>query len=159
MEGIFRKPGIDTSLQKIKLNGVPYDIKILVGGITFTAHKIILCSNSLVLRNILTQDTDDKYKEEIELKWVDPLYFAIILLYMYENYIKLDSENITDILRIADYLEMDDVRKFCLSVLERFFSPENALNFFQTSHLYNDGILKEKARDIIFNNFLNYKIC
>ena len=94
MEETFKKPDVHSlqkSMKDLYDQGLFTDIKINVGGVIFSAHKPVLYSNSTTLKNMLTNETADKYKEEIELKGLDVEYFKPVLHYMYTETIKKTS--------------------------------------------------------------------
>jgi len=85
---IYVRPGTDvmkTTMIELHEKGLFCDIRLNVGGTVFATHKPILYLNSPVLRNMLTLETADKYKDVLELKGVDPEFFKLILPYMYSE--------------------------------------------------------------------------
>ena len=155
MEEVYKRSdahGLQKTMRELYDEGLFTDIKLNVGGVIFKAHKPVLYSNSPMLKSMLTKETADKYKEEIELKGLDPHYFGEVLLYMYTETITIRSKNIIGILKTADYLEINELRQFCLSILENYLTPDNALEFFQTAHLLNNAALKMKSRSMIFEH-------
>jgi len=155
---IYVRPGTDvmkTTMIELHEKGLFCDIRLNVGGTVFATHKPILYLNSPVLRNMLISETTDKYKEEIHLKDVDPGDFQLILRYMYTGQLSVTSANIMGIMKVSDYLEMSEIVKFCLSLLERFLDKDNALELFQYAHIFGGSGMKSKCRKKIFDNLLS----
>jgi len=128
------------------------DIKLNVEGTIFAVHKPILYHYSPMLKGMLTDETRDEYEETIVLKDVELKYFKEILKYMYTGQFEVEQDNIIGLLKTADYFQIEDLKRFCLSTLQTFLATENAIEYFLTGRLYNDDKLMNSSAELIWNN-------
>ena len=159
MGEIFTKPDVHSlqkSMKELFDNNIFTDIKLNVGGTIFSVHKCVLYCNSPMLKNMLTSETADKYKEEIELKELDVDNFRLVLHYMYTEKIKITRQNVVGILTICDYLEMQDLRQFCLSILEKILDSKNAIEIRNKGNYEKCLMVKQQNR---VNNLCIIKQC
>ncbi|XP_064603203.1 uncharacterized protein LOC135468734 [Liolophura sinensis] len=93
------------------------DVELMLNGLTFTAHKAILSLWSPYFLSMFTCDMREKTTREIDLTesvvLEDDNVFGFILDYMYTGSLVVTADNIEDILRISDFLLLDDVKEYC----------------------------------------------
>jgi len=130
------------------------DVTFRVGDCLFPVHKCVLFWNSPVLERMLSHDTMDKYKDEIELKDLDEISFRLVLDYLYSGEIVITSENVIGILRVCDYLEMASLRSFCVSFLSKILKPDTAVEVHQLAYWFNEDLLKNEAQKVIAENLI-----
>ena len=78
--------------------------------------------------------------------------FKKILEYMYTMKIAVSEDDVFSILSAADYFLIKEVWQFCLSALQTFLTPSNAVEYFQAAHFYNDERLMQSTSVCISNN-------
>ena len=133
------------------------DIIVRLNGKEFQAHRVILFTNSPMFRNMLTCETKEKYEQVIELKcdtvYIDEDSFAILLEYMYTNSMKLNSSNVLGVLRMADYLAMEEPKQSCFLFLSKVINSKNVLALYKVAYYYNKNELLYMAVPIIWQHF------
>lgn len=126
------------------------DIVLCVEGRRFQLHKRLLSDKSPVLRNLFTADTADKHKQEIELKGVGAQGFELLVEFFYKNQLTVTYLNVIDVIVVADYLQVVELREFCFSFLASSICCSNAVPAYRLALLHNDETLLKKTLDYIF---------
>jgi len=107
------------------------DVTIRVtAGQTFAAHRCVLAASSPKLRSLVSLTASHgKLKSVILLKSLTVCGFEPVLEYIYTGELKLDVENIDEVLATACYLELPDIVELCkrmssdVSALSKCTSP------------------------------------
>ena len=120
-------PGNQALLKELFTQKLFSDLKLKVGDKRLPVHKAILCINSPYFRNMLTAETSDKYKDEIELKDVDIVGVKLVLSYMYSGKLDLTTnDNAHKVISVANYFLMDSLKNKCSEVLLNAIAPSTA---------------------------------
>lgn len=91
----------DNLVSALFLNGEYSDVQLVVEGVSFPAHRIILASRSQYFRALLFGGMKETSQSEIELKAAPTVAFKILLKYIYSGrmtLVDLKEETILDIL-------------------------------------------------------------
>ena len=140
------------TMQQMKDDKILTDIVLKVAGKLYPAHKLVICANSPMLRNMFTVDTNDKFKAEIELQDLHEEGFKLVFNYMYIQEILLTLQNIDGVLMVSDYFGIETLKQCCLSFLQKNLNKENAVSAYQNSYLYCNEELQKEASAIILND-------
>ncbi|XP_061456735.1 zinc finger and BTB domain-containing protein 40 isoform X2 [Rhineura floridana] len=89
------------------------DCSILVGTMHFRAHKLVLAAASVLFRSVL----DDTDTVSIDASVVAPDEFALLLEMIYTGKLPPGKHNFTNIISVADSLQMFDVAVSCKTLL------------------------------------------
>lgn len=151
-------PGDEILLKELFDTHLFSDLKLKVGSEIYPVHKAVLFFNSPFFKNLLTTETSDRYKEEIELIDVDVEGFKLVLNYIYSGKIDLTSENVYNVISVANYFQMDSLKNKCSEVLLKVISRTTAVDVFQAAFLYDIEKLKIYAKDKIIEDDISEKI-
>ncbi|XP_071163525.1 uncharacterized protein [Mytilus edulis] len=93
------------------------DITLVINGKKFSAHRSILGLWSPYFLSMFTCDMREKSLEEIDLSESlvldDDDVFGLVLDYMYTGSLTICIENVEAVLRISNFLLLDDVKEYC----------------------------------------------
>ncbi|KAM6240962.1 LOW QUALITY PROTEIN: zinc finger and BTB domain-containing protein 40 [Porphyrio hochstetteri] len=95
-----------------------WDCTIFIGNVRFGAHKVVLGAASLLFRSLL--DSTDTIS--IDASVVTPEEFALLLEMMYSGKLPLGKHNFTQVISVADSLQMFDVAVSCKNLLRDLIS-------------------------------------
>ncbi|VVC33018.1 BTB/POZ domain,SKP1/BTB/POZ domain,BTB/Kelch-associated [Cinara cedri] len=96
------------------------DITLVVGGISYPAHRFMLCISSDVFETMLMSSKwSDSHQEVIELQEVQQCIeiFPIFLQYFYTGVISLEQSNIMPIIVLADKYNVKDLTVLCVEYM------------------------------------------
>lgn len=104
-------------LLKQRDSGELCDVEINLNGRLFYAHRAILSLWSPYFMSMFTCDMKEKLTNVLDLSESllieNDNVFEQILNYMYTGVLQLTSSNVEDIVRVSDFLLMDDVKEYC----------------------------------------------
>lgn len=93
------------------------DVVLSINGRSFYAHRAILALWSPYFLSMFTCEMIEKSSKEIDLSESlilnDDTVFSNILDYMYTGSLTVSVSNVDDILRVSDFLLLDDVKEYC----------------------------------------------
>jgi len=140
------------------------DIMLSFHGKHFNAHKSILALWSPYFHSMFTCDMKEKSIEEVDLSYALALeqdsVFQIVLDYMYTGSLPLSTDTVADVVKIADFLLLDDVRDFCQQFLLDLGNLElsNCLKVRFLAEDHNLPDVASAATNIIEARFHDYLI-
>ena len=120
-------PTMDFELMNsYRLSGVLCDVTIMVKGIEFPAHKLVLAVNSPYFRATFASDFESHADHTLEC---DPSAFGAILNTLYSGIMMMITpDTAQDILEAASMLNISRVMENCCQVLELNMDTDNCLD-------------------------------
>lgn len=130
------------------------DVKMVVGGREFFAHKVVLVSTVPYLRAMFASGMKETRQSTIELKGVDADGFRLILDYAYSGEVEVTTENVQDLLSAANFLQMANLRDACCDFLEGQLEPGNCLGIRSFADVHGCGDLARRTDRFICQRFV-----
>jgi len=99
------------------------DVRLKVREDIFPAHRIVLAANSDYLYAMFTDGMKESNQEFIELKGetISPDAFKIVVGSMYTGDLRVNEENVFEVLTAANHLQVTTVVQQCCDFLKREF--------------------------------------
>ena len=99
------------------------DVRLKVREDIFPAHRIVLAANSDYFDRMFTNGMKESNQEVIELKdeRISPDAFKIIMDSIYTGDLRVNEENVFEVLAAADHLQVTTVVQQCCDFLKREF--------------------------------------
>ena len=99
------------------------DIRLKVLGDIFPAHRIVLAANSDYFYAMFTAEMKESNQEVIELKdeSISPNALKIVMDSIYTGDLRVNEENVFEVLAAADHLQVTTVVQQCCDFLKREF--------------------------------------
>lgn len=110
-------------MYKIESADVYFDFFTVVPKVKLFAHKHILAAGSSVFHNIFYGESVDIHEGQSTL--ADPVTFSIFLRSFYGIDIPIDTENVTDLLQLADEYKAKSCWIKCIEFLKRILSADS----------------------------------
>lgn len=116
------------------------------------AHSQIVASGSPILVAML----QEKFKEGTELmatmKNVNPVVFEKFLRFIYTGLAELDTETVSDLLRIAQTYAVESLKEECAVFMATKLTVENAVEHLVLSHVCDCATLQRSTLDFMSKN-------
>ena len=128
------------------------DVNIQVANECFPANRMVLSCFSRVFERMFKVEMKERYEQTVEVKQVDEKSMKIVIDYIYTGHIDIDNENVMDLLAAADYLELEEVKKFCFEFLISILSLDTWYAIFTASQLYENESFKRHFRQYLSKN-------
>ena len=113
-------------MNSYRLSGVLCDVAIMVKGIEFPAHKLVLAVNSPYFRATFASDFESHAVHTLEC---DPSAFGSILNTLYTGIMmEITPDTVQDILQVASMLNISSAMERCCQVLELNMDVDNCID-------------------------------
>jgi len=134
------------------------DITFIVQHEKFYAHRIILCSQSVVFKQMLDNPQwKDSSQKELTITEITSATFSKLLQFYYSGDITLrenDLNSALELLLAADRFLNDRLTKICASQLYKQLSVENAFAIFTQADTTTNIDLRKTVSNFILNNYI-----
>ena len=99
------------------------DVRLKVHEDIFPAHRIVLAANSDYFHAMFTDGMKESNQEVIELKDenISPDAFKIVMDSIYTGDLRVNEENVFEVLAAADHLQVTSVVQQCCDFLKKEF--------------------------------------
>lgn len=140
------------------------DVKFLVQGETFHAHRCILAVRSQYFRAMLfnghmRESAATTSEEGIELTHVSPPVFRKVLEYLYTDTVGDLPWNLgIEVMMAAELFMLDRLKGICEDVIRNEITVDNVVGVLMASHQHNATGLKQIALEVIVQNMSHNKI-
>lgn len=136
---------LSNDFNNLLCGGIGSDFTIILADnqTKFAVHKVMLAARSEVFKAMLTFPGNKE--ESLTIKDFDFNAVAVMLEYIYTGVVdqKVLRENAPDILQIADYYILDELRSRCESAMAENMDVENAMDVLVFADKYNCNWLKQ----------------
>ena len=147
--------------EDIKNTGVFVDVTIAVGNVTIPANKLILSCCSKVFEKMFKTEMKERYESTINMTGsIDELSARALIDFIYTGVAIISNDNVLRLLAAADYLQMEEVKQFCVDFLESILSPENCLAILTSANRYQLQSVQKLIYEMIslkFDEFIETK--
>lgn len=120
---------LQTQLEELFKNKSLSDVKLIVGGRTLHAHKIILAARSKVFAAMFEHETAEKLSNQVDIQDVDPDLFQEVLIYIYSGRMSSGTmvKKAVGVLVVADKYFLDQLKAECETHLMKRMTADNCV--------------------------------
>ena len=116
---------------------------------TIEANRMVLASRSLYFENMFKTEMKEKQQPTVELANIDGTAVKKLIEFMYTGSIIINNKNVLNLLSTADYLQMDEAKKFCFEFLHSVITADTCFLILNVASLYQNEQLKQKVLEFI----------
>lgn len=147
---------VSTSLQEFFETGEFCDIVLIVGSAKIRAHRVVLASFSPYFRDLFQQPTSKQCSEITLRNHLEEDAVCQLINFCYSSDITVDSKSADKILTAANFLQVKEVEKLCITFLvaQQALKPEGLAagaqaqtNSPQLSLHHTDATVKDPKKD------------
>ena len=91
------------------------------------AHKIVLCAASPFFYNALNIDMTEKKEGVIKLEQTSNAVMGEVLEYLYTGHVDINEQNVFDLLQLADFLIVPNLKVKSVEFISQTLSSSNCL--------------------------------
>lgn len=132
------------------------DVKLIVDGVEFSAHKIILAARSEYFRALLfSSGMSETNSNCIHIKEAKPNAFRLLLQYIYKGKINLKNEKedlLIDLLSLVHQYGFVELQKAVSDYLESILEVKNICSIYEIASLYQLSSLGQTCLRFIDKN-------
>lgn len=129
------------------------DVTIQAGGLSFSAHRIVLAACSPYFRAMFSGDNRESKEGLVVIKEVEPTAVRDIVDFCYSGKIKIDTSNVLSTLSAACLLQMSGIQDACCSFLTGQLHPSNSLGFRKFADIHHCVSLWKKCNMFMQQRF------
>ena len=130
------------------------DVTIQSADISIPANRMVLSCYCSFFDKIFALETNNKVNElVVEIPNVDGKSLKLLIHYIYTGQMRIDSDNVFEILSGAHHLELDELKQFCLQFLKNCITLDNCINVLLLAKQHKNFTLREAACKHINDNF------
>ncbi|XP_054714896.1 kelch-like ECH-associated protein 1 [Uloborus diversus] len=129
------------------------DVEIRVSDEIFHAHKIVLASASPYFKAMFTSGLKESEMSIINIQGVCPLSMAIIIHFAYTGQVKIEENNVCNLLPAATMFQVTHIIDSCCSFLENQLDPSNCIGIADFALQHGCNNLYQTANQFIDQHF------
>ena len=115
-------------MNSLRKSGTLCDIILIVEGMEFPVHKIVLAAGSPYFQAMFTSSFKEKDESRQEIHGISHETFSTILDYIYTSRNPtIKDDNVESLLEAACFLQLNYVKDLCLDHLKSMINTENFL--------------------------------
>ncbi|XP_048850811.1 kelch-like protein 10 [Brienomyrus brachyistius] len=137
----------------LRQTGALCDAVIVVNGVKFTVHKIILCGCSTYFRALFASGWNVKGKDEYIIPGISPEAMKLVIDYAYTHSVLVTADNVESLLAAADQLNIPSIMEHCNNFLQDQLCRDNCVGIFIIADVYHLSELRESAFFFMVKNF------
>ncbi|CAF1030044.1 unnamed protein product [Adineta steineri] len=124
----------------------------------FNVHRAILCSCSSFFRALFTNGMNETTDQIVDIHDINGDIMDLIIDYVYTHEIKLNENNIFEILLAANQLQVLELFSLCENYLHDKLNPENILGIREFASFFFCKKLYEQTQIYLLTNFTEISI-
>ena len=125
------------------------DVTVKVENEAIKANRMVLASRSLYFEKLFKTEMKEKYQLTVELHDINGTAVKHLIEFIYTGSIDINNENVLDLLSTADYLQIDETKKFCFEFLQSVINSDTCFFVLSLANLYQNEQLKREALECI----------
>ena len=141
-------------LNSMRESGTLCDIILIVEGVQFPAHKVVLAACSPYFQAMFTSSFKEKYMSRQEIHGISSEAFSILLSFIYNGKdLVIKDDNVESLLEASSFLQLDHVKALCSVHLKSMISSHNFLEIRDIATRYDSKEVTQACDKFISFNF------
>ncbi len=136
-------------------DGVLCDVELRTEQQTILAHKNVLAASTPYFAAMFTGGFEETSARVVEVRGVTFVGLKNVIDFIYTSEIKIQANNIDDILPTAHLLQMTDIVDECKEWMSREITKDNCFNFLQLAERYSIETVENAITDFILEHFVS----
>ena len=130
------------------------DVTIQAGDKSISANRMVLACYSKYFESMFLSPVKKRYQNTIVIKDLDGNALKQVIEYIYTGILDMSTTNVVTLLGVADFLQVNDVKKMCFNFMETSLTVDSCLDVLKALVLYNNPSLQQTYQ-FISSNFDN----
>ena len=131
------------------------DLKIVVKGTEFMAHKCVLGTRSPVFSAMFSSDMKEKLENKVEINDFDVDVFEQFMKFIYTGVAPKVDDMSEELLVCGEFYGVTDLKNICEEILCQRIGIDSAIDLLLFAVKYRAEGLKERTIDFIAENYLS----
>ena len=139
-------------MHKLRQNEEYTDVKLQSGDIQIQCHRNVLAVSTDYFKAMFRCGLEEMTSATVPLT-MEPDILTSIVDYMYTGEIELTVDNVENLFKAGDVLQLDTLKEACENFMLKQVEPANCVGFSQFATLYRLDKLQQKARRVMQSDF------
>lgn len=140
-------------LSELRENGQLCDAILKAEGREFMVHRPIMSACSPYFRALFTNGMHETHQKEVQIPGISARMMELIVNYAYTRDANINSQNVEELLPIADHLHIIGLVKLCCQYLKSKLNVENCIGLRAFARTYFCTQLEKDMMKFILGNF------
>ena len=145
------KLGIE--LKSLRSDEVFTDFTIISEDERLPCHKVLLAANSSMLKAMIKSNMVEAKTNQLHLNSISPPVIRVLLDYMYTGEIAVSEDIFMDLIEAANYLQLLELKQFCLNKVASLLKPENVIAWFKFAGMMDFKDILSQCSDMMCRRF------
>ena len=129
------------------------DVTLVAGSERIAANRLVLACYSKFFESMFLSPMKERYQTEVEIQKFDGKIVRALIDFMYSGKVNIHNANASQLIAVADFLQMDDVKQFCFEFLEENLTVNNCFEMLLFATQYNCTLSLETTYKLIGENY------
>ena len=139
-------------MHNLRQNEEYTDVQLQSGDVQIRCHRNVLAVASDYFKAMFRCGLEESTSATVLLT-VEPEILTSIVDYLYTGEIELTVDNVENLFKAGDILQLDNLKVACENVMLKQIEPANCVGFFKFATLYRLDKLQQKASGVIQSEF------
>ena len=104
------------------------DFTIKTGTQDFPVHKCLLGVTSEFFKRMFETNMKEKFENCVKIETIEPEIMKAVIEFIYNNSSLIDSDNVNEVLKAADYLQIPPLLTHCTEMMETNLTRQNVID-------------------------------
>ena len=120
----------------------------------FSVHKCLLGVTSEFFKRMFETNMKEKFENCVVIQTIKSEIMKVVIEFFYGNTASIDSDNVYEVLKAADYLQVQDLMTHCADLMTRILTEKNAITIWMFAKQYNLESLVSRSQYILSSKFV-----
>ena len=120
----------------------------------FPVHKCLLGVTSEFFKRMFETNMKEKFDHCVVIETIESEIMKAVIEFLYGNTDSIDSDNVYEVLKAADYLQIQDLVTHCADLMTRILTETNAITIWMFAKQYNLENLVTESQYILSSKFV-----
>ena len=120
----------------------------------FPVHKCLLGVTSKFFKRMFETNMKEKFENCVVIENIETKIIKVVIEFLYGNTDSIDSDNVYEVLKAADYLQVQDLMTHCADLMTRNLTEKNAITIWMFAKQYNLENLVTESQYILSSKFV-----
>ena len=120
----------------------------------FPVHKCLLGVVSEFFKRMFETNMKEKFENSVVIETIEAEIMKVVIEFLYGNTDSIDSDNVYEVLKAADYLQVQDLMTHCADFMSGKLTKKNAITIWMLAKQYNLENLVTESQNVLHYKFV-----
>ena len=137
-------------------NQIFCDFTIKTESQDFSVHKCLLGVTSEFFKQMFETNMKEKFDHCVAIETIKSEIIKVVIEFLYGNTDSIDSDNVYEVLKAANYFQVQELKTHCADLMTRDLTETNAITIWMLAQQYNLESLVTESQNILITKFISF---